>query len=58
MKIGGYIAFGFQCDGFNPDGAEIALRRAGFDVIRMPEKFRRTAARSRSCSSAYPACNK
>jgi hypothetical protein len=39
MKIGGYIAFGFQCDGFDPDGAEIALRRAGFDVIRMPEKF-------------------
>jgi hypothetical protein len=39
MKIGGYIAFGCDCDDFDPDGAAIALRRAGFHVTRMPEEF-------------------
>jgi hypothetical protein len=40
--VGGYVAFGC-CDeegyetGGNPDSAEIALRRAGFDVTRMSE---------------------
>jgi hypothetical protein len=44
-KIGGYVAFdGYDCADFDPDGAEIALRRAGFHVIRMPEKLR-----SRGC---------
>jgi hypothetical protein len=40
--VGGYVAFG--CDdeegyetGGDPDGAEIALRRAGFNVMRMSE---------------------
>jgi hypothetical protein len=40
MKIGGYIAFGCDCDDFDPDGAAIALRRAGFHVTGMPEEFR------------------
>jgi hypothetical protein len=40
MRIGGYVAFGCDCDDFDPDGAAIALRRAGFDVMRMPERFR------------------
>ena len=43
--VGGYVAFGC-CDeegyetGGNPDSAEIALRRADFDVMRMSEAFR------------------
>jgi len=41
MKIGGYVAFdGYGDDPPDVDGAEIALRRAGFHVIRMPEKLR------------------
>ena len=35
MKIGGYAAFsGYEDDPSDPDGAEIALRRAGFQVMR------------------------
>jgi hypothetical protein len=41
MKVGGYVAFnGYSDDPPDVDGAEIALRRAGFHVIRMPEKLR------------------
>jgi hypothetical protein len=36
-KIMGSITF---ADDHDADGAEIALRRAGYHVIRMPEKFR------------------
>ena len=45
MKIGGYAAFdGYGDDPPDVDGAETALRRAGFQVLRMPEKLR-----SRGC---------
>jgi hypothetical protein len=40
MKIGGYVAFAGDLDDFDPDAAAVALRRAGFDVMRMPATFR------------------
>jgi len=40
MKIGGYAAFAGDLDDFDPDGAAVALRRAGFEVMRMPATFR------------------
>jgi hypothetical protein len=40
MRIGGYVAFAGDLDDFDPDGAAIALRKAGFDVMRMPATFR------------------
>jgi hypothetical protein len=40
MRIGGYVAFGLDCDAFDPGAAEIALRRSGYDVMRMPATFR------------------
>jgi hypothetical protein len=40
IPIGGYVAFsGYDPPG-SPDGAEIALRQAGYEVMRMPAAFR------------------
>ena len=39
MRIGGYVAFSGDLEP-DVDGAAIALRRVGFHVTRMPEKFR------------------
>jgi hypothetical protein len=40
MKIGGYVAFALECREFDPDGCEDELRRAGFEVIRLPDSYR------------------
>ena len=40
MRIGGYAAFACEDDDYDSDGAEIALRRAGFHVMRIPEWLR------------------
>jgi hypothetical protein len=44
MRIMGWIAFAGAVDESDPDAAEIALRRAGFTVMRLPAKFRRQLA--------------
>jgi hypothetical protein len=40
MQIGGYVAFTLFIEEFDPDGASDALRRAGFNVTRMPLRWR------------------
>jgi hypothetical protein len=41
MKIGGYVAFALEdAPEFDPDGCEVELRRVGFEVTRLPDRYR------------------
>jgi hypothetical protein len=40
-KFSALVAFGGDCDNVDPDQAADELRRAGYEVRRLPDKYRR-----------------